>query len=325
MIKINLLPVGVSKKKEKILNQLLVGVLCILAVLGGVGYDYYKYKDDIQQTQDNIDKTKKEIDARKDVQKTLDELTQKKTTLDNQVKAINNLIGGRDFFIRVLDKITESVPSDQVWLSNINWGGPGGITIKGSAFDQDAVVVYMGNLSIIPCDDEKSDADSAEGCREKREAAGAAPEEIAKCDTEFKGAVCIEKDRECRRITEDGKMQPNYEGCRAYYKKMADESKDCKDKVDTAKRRSTNACNPPQGSSGGKNSPECLKETQQYKDAQTGCERAAAYNTKLHEEEYVRYSSVVLKSIRLTSGKTAAATEYAFELSVVPVAGGGGQ
>jgi hypothetical protein len=358
MIKINLLPVGKAAPAAKVLNQLLVGLLCILAVLGGIGYFYYTLDDEIRRTDAEVKVTEKEIANRAEISKTQEELKLKAETLDKQLNAINNLIGGRDFFIRVLDKITESIPTNELWVSNIKWGGAdpkgggGGISVRGSAYDQDSIVHYMGNLNIIPCDDDKEDSMSMEACITQnnisaddvakckcKEMAWVSKEELAKCNAnddicelvnKYKAEVCIERNRECRLDVGGGKVVPDFVRCRDHYKKYAKDSAECADKVKLAKSTADSACGKGAAAAEGagkdaaetkdkKNSKECSEAEKEYADKVEYCGRVAKYNAKLHEEEYIKYDSVALKSIKLSPTKDGAV--YNFDLTLAPAGG----
>ncbi len=179
MIKINLLPVKAAKKKERIMNQLIIGILIIGVVAVVLFLWNQSTREKKQNIEDQIKTAKKEIQKLNEAKKKFEELRKKEELLDKQLNAITQLDKGRDWFIRVLDKITQSIPRDMVWVEKIKYGGSGGgrskggrpqgaggnsITISGKSYDRDSIAIFMGNLSIAPCDDLLPEEEKEEIC-----------------------------------------------------------------------------------------------------------------------------------------------------------------
>jgi Tfp pilus assembly protein PilN len=299
MIKINLLPVKAAKKKEKVMTQVYVGILVIICALVGLGYVYYMQKSSIGQVQDQIKETNAKIDELKDAEKKFEELQKKKGLLDQQIEAISKLDQGRDWFVRVLDKISESVPHNQLWLSQVKFGGAGrkssssakggvslsrSILLKGSAYDRDSVANFMGMLSIIPCDDSLAE--------------------------EEKAPICQERNKRCRNYNnEKGTWEWDFDGCRRFYKEVCDDSKNCGEDVRACKLDQKNACADSKSKNCEEAKTRCSKVEQDCKNAATSC-------VKLHEEEYVAYDSVRLSYIKTTAkGKGGTDLVYDFEMT----------
>lgn len=281
MIKINLLPVGVDKKKEKVMTQVYVGILVIIFALAAIGYRWYYQQTRIEVVAKQVKETEESIENLREAQKKYNELEMQKQTLERQVDAITKLDKGRDWFIRVIDKIAESVPHNQLWVNQIKFGGAGkskrgsgggakSLLLTGAAYDRDAVAHFMGNLSIIPCDEDLPD--------------------------EEKAPICRTRDEKCRIWKEEkGNYEWDFEGCRRFYRGKCDEAKSCREDVNICSRDEKTACKDPK-------STECKEKKEKCIQLDNNCKQAGFDCAKLHEVEYVVYDSVRLGFMK-TSGK----------------------
>lgn len=292
MIKINLLPVKAAKKKEKIFIQMLFGGLVIILALAGIGWRYYTQLDRIEAVELEIKKTEEKIKKLQEAKKKFEELKKKKDILEKQLAAITKLDTGRDWFIRVLEKITESVPRKQVWISTLKFGGGGrqgganSITISGQSYDEDAVALFMGNLSIIACDDELKDEEKAEICRVRNE--------------------------RCRAWNDEEKnWEWDFEGCRRFYKKTCDDSKSCGEDIKACQVTEKNACQMDPKSAA------CRDSKEKCNNLDTQCRKLKQDCAKLLEKQYIVYDNVILKFIKLSKvdPKTGIST-YSYEINV---------
>jgi type IV pilus assembly protein PilN len=299
MIKINLLPVKAAKKKEKVMTQVYVGLLIILFSLAALGYRWYSQQTKIETVKGQITETKAEIEKLREAQKKFEELKKKKLVLERQIEAITKLDRGRDWFIRVLDKVTESVPHNQVWITNLKMGGKQrrarksagaisgakAISIKGKAYDKDSVAHFMGNLSIISCDDDLPDEEKAPVCQLRNER-------------------CLKFD------TEKNQSYWDFEGCRRFYKEACEEVKSCKDNLGICKLDKNQICKEP-----GKKK-ECKQAKEKCAALEEQCNKARANCSKLHEAEYVVYDSVRLNSLTTkgTKAKAGGVPIYSYDI-----------
>jgi type IV pilus assembly protein PilN len=292
MIKINLLPVKAAKKKEKIINQMLIGALVVILALVGIGWRYITQKQSIAAVEQQIKDTNQKIEKLRDAKKKYEELLKKREILQRQIDAITNLDRGRDWFIRVIDKITESVPHNQLWLDSIKFGGAKGkkgstentIVLKGRAYDRDAVAIFMGNLSIIPCDDQLPDEEKSE--------------------------VCRQRNNSCRRWNEEKKnWEWDYESCRQFYKDTCSEADSCGEDIKICTQNQAEACR------ANINSSACKEAKQKCGEQKKKCTQFRDDCKKLHLEEYVVYNDISLSFINAKNDKSGV-NVYEFELRV---------
>lgn len=183
MIKINLLPVKKAAKKERVMTQLYVGIVIIFLAVGVMGYRWYSLNSYVNYLTKQIDNKQREKEKFTETINAVATLEAQIDLLKKQLESINKLERGRDWFIRVLDKVAKSVPRDQLWVRTVSFvaakkakTGPVGkesIVIVGSTYNRDYVALFVGNLSIIPCDDDLPDpndptrGDKSEVCKER--------------------------------------------------------------------------------------------------------------------------------------------------------------
>jgi Tfp pilus assembly protein PilN len=303
MIKINLLPVKAAKKKERIMNQLIIGILVIGVVVVGLFLWNQSTKDKKQNIETQIQTAKKEIQKLNEAKKKFEELRRKEDLLDKQLDAITKLDKGRDWFIRVLDKITQSVPRDMVWVENIKYGGSSGrrskkrskasssgggekITIQGKSYDRDSIAIFMGNLSIIPCDD-------------------LLPEEE-------KEEICIKRNDKCRYWDdEENNWKWDFQECRKFYLGICNIARGCAQDIDVCAGEKREICGYDPSS------PDCKKEKERCEALQDECQIKTSECKKLLREEYVSQSSITLDHITLVDDDASTGVQvFDFEIIV---------
>lgn len=297
MIKINLLPVKEAKKKQKVLNQLLVGFFIILAVCTLLVLLYMNKQQEVQTLRDEVADIKAKQKEYRNVKENINKLEQTEKRLKEKMNSINELQEGRDFFIKVLDKLSESVPPNQVWIDKVNYNGEKGgkIRVQGSSYDKDAVAVFMGNLAIIPCDDDK----------------------------DAKHPVCIDRNQACLK-TETASSEKDvspwqHSDCKEFYDHKEDEFEEMKEwrknhkrckadcrSIDCSKADDVERCK--------RNKKECLNSCEENLERLREIEEEYK---KLHEKEYIVYDSIKLDYIRSKgSRKAAMSSNYQFSLEM---------
>jgi len=273
MIKINLLPGKAAAPVQRVLNQIIFGLLVVLLTVAGLGWRYFSQQDRIAKVEQEIKDTNKQIAQLQEAKKKYEELLKKDRILTKQFQAINKLDKGRDWFIRVLDKVSESVPRGQLWIDSISYGGGRGansITVKGRAYDRDAVALYMGNLSIVACDDELAEEEKADICRERNE--------------------------RCRKWNEEEKnWEWDFDGCRRFYGKVCNESRTCSEDVKACRVTQRTKCQEnPQGQECRDTKAKCDRMNRECAQRQEDCK-------KLLEKQFIKYNSVTLRFVNLLS------------------------
>ena len=144
MIRINLLPVRASKKRELGRQQIVVGVL-VLALALVCNYVWYNKIDGDEQalngrisaTHDDIAKLEKTIGEVKSI-------TAEKKALEDKLKILDNLKKGRTGPVKVMDELSNLIPA-RVWLLDYSEQG-GAVSMKGSAVTYEDLSAFAKKL-----------------------------------------------------------------------------------------------------------------------------------------------------------------------------------
>jgi type IV pilus assembly protein PilN len=157
MIKVNLLPVRAAKKKETFMNQIYIGILVIIISVLVVGWRAWTMQSKIESLDTQINDRKRELAELRDIEKKVEEFKAKNKVLEDKISAIVALESGRDWFIRIIDHVSMSMGTYDVWVTSLSMGGKGGrrggggiygapVKIQGGAFEKDAIAFFISNL-----------------------------------------------------------------------------------------------------------------------------------------------------------------------------------
>ena len=144
MVRINLLPLRTSKKKETAKQQLTilgVSVLAVLAVgLGLFGYAQAKIKAtkaEISRSENELQQLKGKIGELENIKKLKNEVTKKLDVLSQLRKAKTGPV-------RRLATLSDATP-EKLWLTKYAESGQN-VSIGGIAIDEDLIAAFMRNL-----------------------------------------------------------------------------------------------------------------------------------------------------------------------------------
>ncbi|MBU8909775.1 MAG: PilN domain-containing protein [Desulfobacterales bacterium] len=145
MIRINLLPFRVARKKENIRRQ--ISVFLLLIVLTAVALIWYTQvvnkkiviiKEKTEQASHQIVKYKKRADQVARIQKNLKILKEK-------LEIVSSLEKQREKQLILFDGMTDLVVPGRMWLENFKTD-ENSVTIKGIAFDNPTIADFMERL-----------------------------------------------------------------------------------------------------------------------------------------------------------------------------------
>jgi type IV pilus assembly protein PilN len=144
MVRINLLPVRVSKKKEAGKQQL---ILFVVVLLLGVVLNWIFH----QNRAGALAEVEKTVAKKKDDIKTLDkiigqvkEITTQQEQLKKKLETLDKLKAGRSGPVRMMDELSTITPR-RLWLRKMEEKG-GQMSIQGSAINIDDVSQFLGSL-----------------------------------------------------------------------------------------------------------------------------------------------------------------------------------
>lgn len=144
MVRINLLPVRSSKKKETARQQLaILGVSALLVLVAGLGLYVYAQakikatKEEIARAESDLKQLKGKIGELENIKKLKDEVTKK-------LDVLSQLRKGKTGPVRRLATLSDSTP-EKLWITKYAESGER-VTIGGIALDEDLIATFMRNL-----------------------------------------------------------------------------------------------------------------------------------------------------------------------------------
>jgi type IV pilus assembly protein PilN len=144
MIRINLLPVRGSKKREFGRQQLiLLGLISVLAVIGNFFW-YQQVQKDLTTVEAQIANTKTQIAQ---LEKTIGEvksISQEKKALEDKLKILDSLKKGRTGPVKVMDELATLIPS-KVWILDYTETN-GVVSFRGSAVTYEDLSAFSKKL-----------------------------------------------------------------------------------------------------------------------------------------------------------------------------------
>ena len=145
MIKINLLPFGLTQKKEKIRRQLYAFFLMILLMAGSMfAYTWFLNKQ-ILFIQGKNGQVKQEIKAYKEKADRIAKIKTDMKLFDEKLSFIASLQSHRKEIFVLFNSMSELIVPERMWLESFK-SEADGLTIKGIAFDNPTIAEFMKNL-----------------------------------------------------------------------------------------------------------------------------------------------------------------------------------
>lgn len=144
MVRINLLPVRVSKKKEAGKQQLaLFAVLLVVGLAGNYLWQASRASD-LKARQQKLARTKADIAQLERIIGEVRDIKSQQQALQQKLDVLERLKAGRSGPVRVLDEIATVTPR-QLWLSKMTEKG-GAVNFSGTAISIDDVSSFMSAL-----------------------------------------------------------------------------------------------------------------------------------------------------------------------------------
>lgn len=148
MIRINLLPVKKSKKREAAQQQFIfagIGLLALLLVC------YYSYQDLNSQISERTSKNaslQAEVDSLKQATAAVQELEKKKALLEQKLGIIETLYSNKTGPVHMLDDIASTIP-EKVWLSSVDETQKK-VKLLGVALSNEVIADFISKLEESP-------------------------------------------------------------------------------------------------------------------------------------------------------------------------------
>jgi type IV pilus assembly protein PilN len=144
MIRINLLPVRVAKKRE-MGRQILVlfGIVLVGAIVGNTMW-YSRRKSEFDQNAMGIAQVKAKISDLDKLIGEVSKINERKTEVEKKLGVLDTLRKGRAGPVKMLDALASSIPK-KLWLKGFT-EDKNGVKITGSSVSHDEVAEFMSNL-----------------------------------------------------------------------------------------------------------------------------------------------------------------------------------
>jgi len=144
MIKINLLPYRDGRRKELILQQLIIGGVSLLLTIAVVVFFWVRTKSEISYVESEISRIDQEIKNQKVTMKKIEEYKSKKETLTKKMDVVKTLQKGKSGPVHLLDELAINLPG-RLWLTDIKQQGMN-LNIEGRSLNNISISNYMINL-----------------------------------------------------------------------------------------------------------------------------------------------------------------------------------
>lgn len=145
MIRINLLPFRVARKKENIRRQISIFILSFLLVTVAMIYYNVSLNSKMLDLNTRTGKTTEELAKYNKINKEIKLIKKKLELLTKKTNVIKNLDLSREDAVRLLDAMTEMVIEKRMWLSMLETKEKT-VNIKGIALDNKTVADFMIRL-----------------------------------------------------------------------------------------------------------------------------------------------------------------------------------
>jgi type IV pilus assembly protein PilN len=144
MIKINLLPYRVARKKEIITKQALIGALPLLVTCLGICFFWLSINAEISQVSEDIATVQEKIKQSKLKMKDIEAFKEQKETLAKKMDIIKTLQKNKSGPVRMLDDLATCLPGN-VWLTKLDQK-EAGLLLEGMGLDNLSISRYMVQL-----------------------------------------------------------------------------------------------------------------------------------------------------------------------------------
>jgi type IV pilus assembly protein PilN len=145
MIRINLLPFRAARKKENVRRQISVFLLSFALIIIAVVYWNIWLGNRITKLKVRNQDTITQIAKYEKINKEIAQIKKTLNTLEQKIKVIETLEGGRKNTVNLMESMTELIVKERMWFTSLNVQGDN-ITIQGIALDERTIADFMKNL-----------------------------------------------------------------------------------------------------------------------------------------------------------------------------------
>ena len=129
------------------LGTILLAVGFVAGVVAG-GANVMMVKNQVKEKDRQIAAAQREADELAAILEEVADYESKKASLENKIQVINDLKANQRGPVRIMDEVSRALPQ-LLWLTNLDMKGSV-ITIKGEAFNPNAIANLIDNLDKVP-------------------------------------------------------------------------------------------------------------------------------------------------------------------------------
>lgn len=148
MIKINLLPVRLAKKKETARRQISIASLLTVFLMILMGGFYLSKASEIRKLKADIDSSNQELERLKKEIGELSRLKEEKKVIEEKLNIVRQLEKNKTGPVRLLDDIVKAIP-EKVWLESLKDSDTTTI-MTGFAISEEMIAEFMRGLERSP-------------------------------------------------------------------------------------------------------------------------------------------------------------------------------
>jgi len=145
MIRINLLPFRVARKKENIRRQISVFFLSLVMIALLLAWYTIGIDKEIVETRARITQVKAQIALYKEKADRVTEIKKNLKILEDKLKIVSSLEEKRMEQLLLLEELSEKVVPERMWIESMKSDSVY-VTLKGIAFDNPTIADFMRNL-----------------------------------------------------------------------------------------------------------------------------------------------------------------------------------
>ncbi|MBN2704864.1 MAG: PilN domain-containing protein [Deltaproteobacteria bacterium] len=148
MIKINLLPFRIERRREFIRKQLSILALSLILALAVMGILYFQIQTKISRTRATLTKTNQQIKDLEPIVKKIEFYKKQKEDLGKKIAVIIELDRNRPAPVVILADLNRQRP-EKLWFISLKENS-GVLSLSGVAIDNETIVSFLENLKLSP-------------------------------------------------------------------------------------------------------------------------------------------------------------------------------
>ena len=152
MVKINLLPVRATAKKEILMVQLTIAALMLLLTLAVLGFLHYSVSSKISSAKSSISKAQNELTRLKKIKAKVDKFKKDSKALEEKLGVIKKLSMKRTDAVYLMEALVDVTP-ENLWIESLK-EAKSNFVVTGISLDYDTIARFMINMELSPFFDE---------------------------------------------------------------------------------------------------------------------------------------------------------------------------